>query len=265
MNFSELLAAAQENKITSEDFLATLWKLSKDHQRQARVYSPEAITIYRTRVFNENIRPNRIENLSYPPTEYCKLQRANDVGEQMFYASAGLPTTLAESRVITGQYIIVSKWRNNKEIVLQEVGLNAELQGIEQLYHDIFTARDEGMYKYSSKVANHLMASEFIDGLLYPSIINQNQSHNLVLKKDTVDEGLVFINASLYIVKSVSSDTKYEVEELDFATPTNDDLLDWKGRRKQWIIREAGGKLKMRSNGWDWEAYTPEGVYVEPE
>ena len=47
------------------------------------------------------------------------------------------------------------------------------------MYRHIFTERNESIYPYSSKVAAHLLKGDFISGLLYPSIANNNKAHNL--------------------------------------------------------------------------------------
>src|SRR5262245_48770218 len=104
MDVSQLLDAVLRRSISPNDFLAKLWRLSKGHRRTGRRYGPGTLTLYRTRVFSDTNWCRQVANLSYPPPEKCGLQRANAPGEQVFYASAGLPTTLAESRVRAGQY-----------------------------------------------------------------------------------------------------------------------------------------------------------------
>lgn len=250
--------------MTPEDFLQHLWRLSDRHKRVARKYSPGKVFLYRTRVFSNLETPKNVQDLSYPPIHKTKINRANDNGEQVFYASAGMPTTLAESRVKEGQYIIVSKWKNSKDLLLQEVGIAENPEGIEKIYHDIFTSADESIYPYSSKVAKHLMKGIPGFGLLYPSIINKNKSHNIVLSKKFVDEGLICVNASLYEVQSIYNDSKFKLDELDFAVAIQD-KLEWKGRKKKWIITPELGELIMKSTGLDWEAYTKDGQYIEPE
>lgn len=265
MTLQELQDAAFDGSISPNDFLKELGQLSTGHKRLARQYSLGDVVLYRTRVFDQDIRPLKVAELSYPPVKFCKLQRASGIGEQVFYASAGMPTTLAESRVAASQFLIVSKWKNTRDLILQEVGLNTGSQEIEQLYHNIFTSREEAIYPYSSKIANHLIGSDPIGGLLYPSIINQNQSHNVVLKKEFVDSGLRFVNAVFYNVNSISNDNKFEVDEVDFATSSDGISVDWKGRKKEWPLKNQGDEVKMVSNGWDWEAYTVDGHYIEPE
>jgi hypothetical protein len=151
-------------------------------------------------------------------------------------------------------------------MTLQEVGLSEDqkLSPIEQLYHDIFTSVDNAIYEYSARVAHHLMTGP-ICGLLYPSIAAQNKSHNLAIKAEFVESGLRLVNASFYHIKEASGRHQYATEELDFCVPDSDGILQWKGRKRQWVLRKQGEQLKMVSNGWTWDAYSPDGRLVEPE
>lgn len=261
MEIDELETIFKNRSIPPSEFLAELWKTSEGHEREASIQPAGKLVLYRTRTFKEKSTPSYVHDLSYPPISKCKPNRANEQDEQVFYASAGLPTTLRESRVNTGEYIIVSKWRNTMEMILQTVGLTANPTGLEKLYHDIFTDPDESIYPYSSQIAKHLMQGNPPYGLLYPSIINKNQSHNVVLPKQLVDERLEFRSASLYHVTNITDDSKFDITEIDSATKLDDGRLDWKGRRKQWTLPPGG---KMISNGWDWEAFLPDGTYVDP-
>jgi len=174
-----------------------------------------------------------------------------------------MPTTLAESRVSAGEFLAVSKWKNTKTAFLQEIGFLQNEDEREILYHSIFTNLGEELYEFSSKLGTHLMAGPQLAGLLYPSIISQNQSHNVALKKAFVDDGLRLVSVSYYRV-NVSDDVRYQVEELDFAVPEENGRLQWKGRKKQWNLLKQGDELRFVSNGWDWDAFRPDGTYVEP-
>src|ERR1019366_1908103 len=186
--------------------------------------------------------------------------------ESIFYASAGLPPSFVECKLEQGQHVVCGEWRNTTNMILQEVGLSEELdpEGLERLYHDIFTSPDPKVYGYSSRVAHHLMSGP-LSGLLYPSIAAQNKSHNLALKADFVDGGLRLINASFYRIKDVKAKHQYEIEELDFAKPDSKGIFEWMGRKRQWVLRKQGDELKMIANGWTWDAYSLDGKRVEPE
>jgi len=263
----ELLHLANTNNISPEAFERELWSLSKGHKRQGRNYKGDEVRIYRTRVWRASERPKSIAELSYPPQHATPLGRANLEGAPLFYASAGLPASFVECRLEKGEYVICSEWRNTTDMLLQEVGLsnNENVLDIEKIYHNIFTSTDAAMYKFSARIARHLLSGDPISGLIYPSIAAQNNSHNIALKTGFVDTGLQVVNASLYYLKNATSSFQYEIEEIDFALPKLDGSLNWKGRKRQWVIRESGGQLKMVSNGWSWNAFDPAGILVAPE
>jgi hypothetical protein len=121
------------------------------------------------------------------------------------------------------------------------------------------------MYRFSDWVARHLLSGDPISGILYPSIEAQNGSHNLALKTWFVDTGLRFVNASLYYIKDTPVTHTYESEEIDFAISNPDGTLNWKGRKRQWILRNQGDQLKMISTGWSWDGYDLTGTLVNPE
>ncbi len=263
----ELLRLAMSNTISPDEFEKELWSLSTGHSRRGRKYNAGEVRIYRTRIWRAPERPRSTTDFSYPPKSVTPLGRANFEGEPIFYASAALPPSFVECRLMTGDHVVCSEWRTTAELVLQEVGLSDgwKLSDTERIYHEIFTAIDPAMYKYSACVARHLVSGPQISGLLYPSMAAQNASHNLALKTEFVDSGLRFVNASLYHVKSASAAFQYEVEEMDFALPNADGSLNWKGRKRQWVLRSQGDSLKMVSTGWSWDAYDPAGVLVDPE
>jgi hypothetical protein len=265
MTIDELASAAANSNIEPGVFTTELWRLSTGHSRTATRIDTGKAELYRSRVFVRNERPKHTRDLSYPPLKAGRLGRANTDREQIFYGSAGMPTTLGESRVQAGQYLIYGRWTNTADILLQSVGFDGEHVNLEKLYHDLFTSRDEDMYKYSSLIASHLMTGPGISGLLYPSIANQNQSHNVALTKQFVDSGLRLRYAAVLYVKSRSSDSIYEVEEVDFGKPDANGTLVWAGRRREWNLRNQDDSLEMRANGWEWEAFLPDGTYVDPE
>ncbi len=215
LTVTELHQRASAHSISPEEFEKELWRLSTGHQRQGRRYDAGAVRIYRTRPWltSDPARPGFVADISYPKRQ--RLNRANDEGELVFYGSAGLPPTFVESRLEPGQTVVCGEWRNTAPMTLQVVGFSdgRNRSEIEQLYHDIFTSSDPAIYKYSARVARHLMSGP-ISGLLYPSIAAQNESHNLAIKAEYVDSSLRLINASLYHIKAIKDRFLYDTDEL---------------------------------------------------
>lgn len=274
VNLSALKQDILDKKITPSDFLDKMRRVSKGVSRVARRYFHEEakpIRLYRARVFNGNFKkPEKITELSYiPDSTLCKVGRANSEGEQIFYASAGLPTTFVEMKdaIKINSIVIVSEWRSRDSIILQQVGFvesRDKKSEYEQFLHDIFTFEGSELYPYSSALSQHLIGSKIIDGIMYPSIESQNQSQNLALKKETIDEKFEFAYAYVYRVKEIKPNFQYDVDKIDFILPEGDSLK-YKEGKEQWVIREDGGELKMHGNGWGWDAYSSDGKLVDPE
>lgn len=263
MDLETLADLLRHRAISTDDFLTELWRLSTGHRRMARTFNARDLVLYRTRAFADPIRVKTISDISYPPADRCKLNRANAPGEQIFYASAGAITTLRESRARVGKYLIVSRWTNHSEIMMMDIGFSGDPEGIEKLYHDVFTDPDESIYPYSSRIASHLTAALQPLGLLYPSIINQNTSHNVAVKKEIVDACLDFVHAGLWSVEAITGDFAFTVKEIDFATAGSDGTLDWKGRPRKWI-GPAGVDLRIRTEDLSFDAILPDGTILDP-
>lgn len=273
MDFSELKQKTIEGLIDPENFFRELSDNSNGTQREVRSFKPSKkapIRLYRARVFNINLElPSNISELSYPPSEICGLGRGNNVGEQVFYASAGLPTALVEmkSKIKEGSIVVVSEWRATEEMILQTIGITENVESsseYEDLIHHIFTYEGDSFYKYSANIAKHLMQGPQLAGIIYPSIEAKNKSHNVALKKDFVDKNLYFVNAVVYRVNKVKPNLQYDVEEIDFAK-ADQSVLNWKGSKKSWVIRENGGEIKMIANGWTWNGFDSKGNLIDPE
>ncbi|MGC4100854.1 RES family NAD+ phosphorylase [Ferruginibacter sp.] len=264
----DLLLKIKEEKISPSDFLSELWKLSEGLKRKGAIIRAVQ-RIYRTRTFKHEERPKTILNLSYPPVDKIKVGRANDIGEQIFYASANTPLTIREARVAEGQFIVMSEWLIIKDIIFQMVGINENqtLSEVEKICHDIFSSTDPNTYPYSSKIANYLLSGKEIGGIIYPSVIEKNTSHNLAIKKEFVDSNLRFSNCGLYRIDKITDDMTFHVTELDYATNADNGLLKWKGETRSW----SGGPgtatpdIKLIFNGWFWDAFDSDGSYIEPD
>lgn len=256
--------------ILPDQFEKEIWELSKGVKRQGRIYKGselDPLRLFRSRVFESEKLPVTHSEFSYPPIEWCKLGRANENGLPVFYASAGGPTTFVESRCQVGNIIVISEYRGTSELLVQEVGFSNsqnEKNEYEKIIHEIFIHPTNEYYDYSSKIAMHLMKGEQLHGITYPSIISNNQSQNVALKTQYADKFLSLIHCTAYRIKSVENPFKYDVEEINFGV-NNNGSVQWKGRKKQWVIRENGGQLAMKANGWQWEAYDINNKLVDPE
>lgn len=265
-DITELRDAIGRNSVSPEVLLSELWRVSTGHSRTARVYEPEVLELYRARLFPDNTRPRHVNDISYPPKSLAAIGRANREGQQVFYASAGVPSTFIETRCSAGHFIVVGKWVNTDSLILPTVGLEPEENALEDLYRDLFRA-NALTYRYTSEVAHHLMNGQKIDGLLYPSVLASHEHHNVVLKRATVDAKMRLKYAILGTITEQVAEEKYKVETLDFAKPMNDGSLSWAGRPHHWILREAGESFTFECDGygWDWAVRDSNGNIREPE
>lgn len=262
----KLESSAKEGTLEPEQLLNNLNRLSSGHRRPGLRITGQTRDFFRTRTFNSDDKlPVATTDIAYPPQKSALLGRANRPEESIFYASIGMPTTLAESRAKKGDIIVSGRWKNIEELILQSVGFSGKNLGLEGVYNGIFTSDNESMYKYSSIIAKHLMNGDQIHGISYPSIISGGRSQNVALKKSTVDTNMRLIYASAFRVKELYKNGSYRLEEIDFAIPDDSGKLIWTGRKHKWVLRKQGDELTVISNGWDWDAYLPDGTWVSPE
>lgn len=265
-----LLDRVLKGTISPEKFEQEIWSLSTGIKRIGKAYNgseKDPIRIFRSRLFESEELPVAPNEYSYPPAKYCNLGRANEKNEPVFYASAGGPTTFVESQCKVRDIIVVSEFRCLYKLIVQEVGFSNNLNEAseyEKIIHEIYTHTGDRYYKYSSKIAEHLMKGEQLHGITYPSIISKNQSQNLALKIGFADQFLTLIHCTAYRVEKITGPFSYEVKEFDFGI-NEKNSISWKGRKKQWILKEQGAEIQMRANGWQWEAYDINNQLIDPE
>jgi hypothetical protein len=124
LSVADLHKRAIARSISPEEFEKELWRLCTGHHRRGRIYQAGTVRIYRTRVWPGVDRPKSVADISYPPKHASRLNRANAEGEQVFYASAGLPPSFVECRLEQGQNVVCGEWRNTATMILQEVGIS---------------------------------------------------------------------------------------------------------------------------------------------
>ncbi len=265
---SALWSEINAKKTDREAFLSELWNLSLGKVRNGRIYrgsSNSPIRLFRSRVFEKLPLPTEASAYSYPPSN-ASLGRANSQGKPVFYCSAGGPTTFVEAKCEVGSIVAVAEFRIYCAMVVQEIAIQEQsvTSEYERFLTEIFSRPGDTLYPYSSKIAEHLLQGKNINALLYPSIASNNQSQNLAIKTDFCDKNVRLANITAYEITSIQDKFKYDVNEIDFATVSQEDVC-WKGRKKQWVLREKGQQFKMVSSGWNWDAYDENDCLVDPE
>jgi len=67
-------------------------------------------------------RPNKIDQLSYPPADKAKLNRANRPSQPMFYCSVGAPAVFYELHAKQGDRIALSQWEVAEPLWMHNLG-----------------------------------------------------------------------------------------------------------------------------------------------
>lgn len=229
MNIVKTLESIINGNSSPEEFIEILKEQSNGITRTGIMLS-EGTTVYRTRKYNEAILPELKSHISYPPIDITQLQRLSGNGQQLFYASTGYKTAFVECRPKKDEYIVLSEWMHRTPMILSQIGIlsNKKYQELEDFLVKIFSQKDNAYYKYTSKIATHLLSGDTINGLAYPSISSKYESHNLGIKTDYVDNDMTLTQAYLYKIIDVNeTDEEFEVEEIAYTEDIYNDRLLW--------------------------------------
>lgn len=163
-----------------------------------------------------------LDELWYPKSHLIKRYgRANDIGKSIFYCSNDEGTAIIEMRPNVGDRLTVLQFglKNqddlpnvlkcgvpNNMIPLPESGINQEIMKLRPVGHTISDRGNrvlhkfidgvfrediheaEGFrYKLSVAIAELIMLSPEIDGILYRSVARQDPGENLALKAESAD------------------------------------------------------------------------------
>jgi hypothetical protein len=170
---------------------------------------------------DDYIFTNEKEYWNPPENCINELGRCNDIGESMFYSSNHFETSILEIRPVQGQFITVARFLpNSKGDLLPSFRIkpnciqhlkrikgfkscitgfdlskrNAKFLEVDNLLDDLFTeiVNDDESYKYkvSNAITRCMLANTMdnagnqfsMNGMLYPSIVNNMNSINVLLK-----------------------------------------------------------------------------------
>ena len=194
---------------------------------------------------NNNERINFLRELKYPPAESVqKFGRANLKQQSVFYSSFACIDTTMEMRPKIGQLVTVSEWKLKKEIkkiklcpifkktsldnivhnpLSLEIKLNYEnyiksindkdielIEIITDFLSEVFSKRvdhtNDSDYFLSAYFANKIFSlSPDIEGIIYPSVINNLLSSNVVLKPETLNNKFDLISVEEMMTKSITN------------------------------------------------------------
>lgn len=212
---------------------------------------------------------NKTEELWYPPRELIhKLGRLNREHQPVFYISASHETATLEIRPKIGDFVTILRVKlkdTNKLPHVMELGM-AETQSqhglgisiplleqtnMKSIFHDQEKARknliirsciarlmmkiipngQEAHYKKSVAIAETLMKSSNIDGVLYPSIAGDGSRKgggmNLAIKPDSADNLFVPDHAWVSVVEDTYQTHGYVMRCIQNVSKIEDGYLVW--------------------------------------
>lgn len=173
---------------------------------------------WRARLIEKDVFPN-LRQIDYPPTEYAKQGRMNDLGVPCFYISAREETALAEIGATDGQLVQIGGFRINNETPLHVVvvgeyanvyksgymhfaGRDPDMaisrhlnslprdEALKKLYIDKFFASvladpnaSENGYLFSRALAKSIYSRVRADGIVFPSVKDRGGFNIAVLAK----------------------------------------------------------------------------------
>lgn len=256
----------------------------------------EGLILYRGIPYSQ--KPQKLVDLSYPPLEFAKSNRASRDGEQIFYCSNLENVPFFELNLQPGERLVVSKWKTTRRLLVNNVGYadknfeklkagrkngnwwddikpTEENQQLDQnfLIRDFLATKfsqpispeNEDYYKLTIAIAEHHFKSDIFYGLIYPTIQMRGNADNFAIKKSFVDSGgLQFLEVYFIEITEVL-DFKYNINRIDWANSISPNgIIEWKGRIPQWSI-EPGQELKFSVKDEKWIATDNDGNIIEPK
>lgn len=226
-----------------------------------RVCAPRldaGIRLYRGRICD---KPRNLSDIIYPPARLITCYgRANDIGEQILYATTGKSAVFHELPTRVGDYIAMGRWRSTGKMLLNHIGFTDQCKAslnsardLDQLYDFVAHMRDFGQtndllhaylaskfitpvgigeewkYKISIAIGHILLTGNRIDGIMYPTVAMQGNVDNIAIKSACVSRYLVLEGVEFVRVIDKRGGS-YSYEIIDSATKVDDhDYLIWAG------------------------------------
>ncbi|MGQ3892052.1 RES domain-containing protein [Legionella sp. CNM-4043-24] len=237
---------------------AKLFSLLKSYHHSSIEILPDefCIKFHRSRMVQE--KPMLVSELSYPPAESVKLQRANQNQKPVFYCSGDPRASLLELGLRPGDNVVLSKWLLVKSILVFPLGYSAQIFSIlgadrkcpdffpeefknhnEQTKSNIlltefifykFTEKGDNLtYKISATIADFFYEAQKECGIVYPSIEMSANAENFAFTTELVDNCLKPLSVKSFKVKDIQ-DQLYTLSPLDYADSfTANGEIIWKG------------------------------------
>lgn len=230
------IAALNLSTSSVDDVLALIRKLGAGYAYQ-NLTIPAGRLIYRAIPYFD--KPTYLKQLSYPPQEYAKLNRASLAGESLFYGTFHYATGLREIHAELGTRFVISRWKIQRDLTVTSVGFTDEAfelmralrkNTINALGDIIYTNQEENvavhnflaakftqdvpsdqqeLYKLTIAIARFLHDPK-TQGMIYPSIAARANAENIILRPEVVDEEAIRFDRVIYAeVSGITEDYRH--------------------------------------------------------
>jgi len=169
---------------------------------------------------------SNINQLTYPPSEYVSVGRANLPGKSVFYCSNAPGTSVLEVRPKLGE------WVTSYEIEIQKENLNGLVVGIDATKNSNFeslNSHDKGINKFLNQIfTQEIKENEkekyfktalfveayknFKDCIIYPSVASNAKGYNYLFQKEFIDKYASFKTARVHEIIDFKSKNDFRVE-----------------------------------------------------
>jgi hypothetical protein len=212
-------------------------------------------------------KPSLVSDLSYPPLNLSRINRANLEGEQMFYCSNHVNAPFYELHLEKGDRAVISNWTNTIPMTTNNIGYtdkNFQALGSEKADADSFSQpqplgtpenkaiaiflaelfcgqvneAEEEYYKLTTAIAHWAFNYEVFAALMYPTIKMHANADNYAIKKVFVDSGYLQLISAQYIEVSAILGEIYAYKLLDYSEKySSKGIINWCNPENRWVLR----------------------------
>jgi hypothetical protein len=281
------------NKIKLEELDKHLRTIFSGYLLRARFPTP-GLVIYRGIKYES--KPRSFDDLTYPPKEKAKINRANFESEQMFYGTTEKKAVFYELYAKPGDTLVISTWYSTLHLALSNVGFTEQnlkslgandtapliVPGIDihddlenQFIHEYLSKtfsqsiQDPNLYKLTASIAKRFLDdTELVkadnsyftfDGVIYPTIRFNANADSIALKPMVIDDHKIEFERAEFVEVLDYVNNKYQYKIIDMADKIDvNGILLWNELSKTWTVNDEDQDLFFV----DGMAYTSEGEIV---
>jgi len=286
----EELDSLDHKKATIEDLRIYINKITTGYGVYA-YYFNHGLVLFRGVLYPQ--KPTSFEHLIYPLLNKTKINRASDVGEQMFYSSTSRKAVLYELFAKPGDRLVISIWKTNNVLFFNNVGYtkaNFEALSSKRIPRDLpgvsignspfvaeylaksfcqpISEENNDMYKMTIAIARvhlqNVIGNKF-SGLFYPTVQMNAEDENFAIIKETIDHGLLDLERVEFIEIIDKKENRYQYKVIDVADGMRGNTIDWKNLNKSWTVYDDSDELFIVKESGQFIAYNENGDIVDAD